>query len=99
MRKHIVLFALAVGATALAAEPSLAASFDFSKAEDAGNEILAWLQGNLATILLTIALIVTGFLAAFNRIPWAWFWAVFFGAFIIFSASKIVSWLQTGFAG
>ena len=30
---------------------------------------------------------------------WAWFWAVFFGAFIIFSASKIVSWLQTGFAG
>ena len=99
MRNNIIIFSLAVAATALAVEPGLAANFDFKAAEDAGNEILAWMQGNLATILLTIALIVTGFLAAFNRIPWSWFWAVFFGAFIIFSASKIVTWLKAGFTG
>jgi type IV secretion system protein VirB2 len=98
MNKHLSLCAATVGCALLAATPSLAADFDFSGAEDIGNSALDWMRGNLATIILTVALTVTGFLAAFNRIPWAWFWAVFFGAFIIFAAPRLVTWMSTAFS-
>jgi type IV secretory pathway VirB2 component (pilin) len=89
--------ALGLALSCAIAAPSWAQSFDFSGAEDIGNDLLSWMRGNLANIILTVALVVTGFLAAFNRIPWAWFWAVFFGAFIIFSAPKLVTWMSGAF--
>lgn len=97
MNTHLPKVTLALMAGFLIANPALAQDFDFSGAESVGNSLLDWARGNLANIILTGALVIAGFLAAFNRIPWSWFFAVLFGAFIIYGAPKLVSWLSGAF--
>ncbi len=77
---------------------ALATGFDLSKAEDAGNDLITKIRGNLATIVLTIAFIVTGFLAAFNKIPWFWFFAVVLGGFFIFGSTDLANGIKSLFS-
>lgn len=95
MTKNFTLLALAATACVITANPSLAQDFDFSGAESVGNSLLDWFRGNLANLVLTLVLVIAGFLAAFNQIRWSWFFAVALGAFVIFSAPRLVSWLAT----
>jgi len=64
------------------AEPALA-QVVFTKAETVATGILASFRGTLATAFFGIAFVVTGFLAAFNRISWAWVALVVVGAFLV----------------
>ena len=50
------------------------------------------------TWLLGIAFVVTGFLAAFNRISWAWVALVVVGAFLVFAGPAIVANLRSSFS-
>ncbi len=89
--RRILVSALAVSTATHAFAQTVV---DFTKAENVGNSLIASLTGNIATIVFVLAVIVTGFLAAFNRIQWVWFFAVIFGAFLVFGAPAIVGALQ-----
>jgi type IV secretory pathway VirB2 component (pilin) len=83
----------------LAADPSLAqGTIDFKKAEGVATGVLASLRGVFATAFFGIAFVVTGFLAAFNRISWAWVALVVVGAFLVFAGPTIVANLRAAFA-
>ena len=94
--RHFLM--LALGCAALAsgvAGDALAQSVDFSKADTIGNDFVAWIRGNLATVVFTVAFVLTGFLAAFNRISWLWVLLVVVGAFLVFGAPTFVSSLRS----
>jgi type IV secretory pathway VirB2 component (pilin) len=61
------------------------------KAETVATGLLASFRGTLATAFFGIAFVVTGFLAAFNRISWAWVALVVVGAFLVFAGPAIVA--------
>ncbi len=84
----------AVSTLCMATTLSAQSVVDFTKAENVGNGIIASLTGNIATIVFTLALIITGFMAAFNKIQWVWFFAVIVGAFFVFGANYIVPALR-----
>ena len=71
-------------------EPALA-QVVFTKAETVAT-------GVLATAFFGIAFVVTGFLAAFNRISWAWVALVVVGAFLVFAGPAIVANLRSSFS-
>ena len=77
-------------------EPALA-QVVFTKAETVATGVLASFRGTLATAFFGIAFVVTGFLAAFNRISWAWV-AVVVGAFLVFAGPAIVANLRSSFS-
>jgi type IV secretion system protein VirB2 len=79
------------------AEPGLA-QVAFDKAETVATGLLASLRGTLATAFFGIAFVVTGFLAAFNRISWAWVALVVVGAFLVFAGPAIVANLRSSFS-
>jgi type IV secretory pathway VirB2 component (pilin) len=60
--------------------------------------VLASFRGTLATAFFGIAFVVTGFLAAFNRISWAWVALVVVGAFLVFAGPAIVANLRSSFS-
>ncbi len=94
------VMALALAATALVishAEPALA-QVVFTKAETVATGILASFRGTLATAFFGIAFVVTGFLAAFNRISWSWVALVVVGAFLVFAGPTIVANLKSSFS-
>lgn len=70
---------------------------DFSKADTVGNSFVTWIRGNLATVVFTVAFVLTGFLAAFNRISWLWVLLVVVGAFLVFGAPAFVTSLRSAF--
>lgn len=79
------------------AEPAFA-QVAFDKAETVATGLLAPLRGTLATAFFGIAFVVTGFLAAFNRISWAWVALVVVGAFLVFAGPAIVANLRASFS-
>ena len=79
------------------AEPALA-QVAFDKAETVATGLLASFRGTLATAFFGIAFVVTGFLAAFNRISWAWVALVVVGAFLVFAGPAIVANLRASFS-
>ena len=97
--RHFLMLVLASAAlTAGVASDALAQSVDFSKADTIGNDFVAWIRGNLATVVFTVAFVLTGFLAAFNRISWLWVLLVVVGAFLTFGAPTFVSSLRSAFS-
>ncbi len=72
-----------------------AQDIDFTKAENAGNQIVAFMRGPLATIAFVIALAAAGFMAAMNRISWAWPGAVILGAVLVFGGPAFVDSLRS----
>lgn len=79
------------------AEPVLA-QVAFDKAETVATGFLASFRGTLATAFFGIAFVITGFLAAFNRISWAWVAMVVVGAFLVFGGPAIVANLRASFS-
>lgn len=90
--------ALTAALLVVMANSALGQAIDLSKAEGTGTSLIADLRGTIATIFFSLALIVTGFLAAFNKIHWFWFFGVLFGAFLVFAAPAIVENLRTAFS-
>jgi type IV secretion system protein VirB2 len=78
-------------------EPALA-QVAFDRAETVATGLLASFRGTLATAFFGIAFVVTGFLAAFNRISWAWVAMVVVGAFLVFGGPAIVANLRASFS-
>ena len=66
--------------------------------ETVATGVLASFRGTLATAFFGIAFVVTGFLAAFNRISWAWVALVVVGAFLVFAGPAIVANLRSSFS-
>ena len=91
-RASTPVFAAAL--TSLCARPALAA-IDFSKAEGLATSLATSLGGTFATAFFVIALIVAGFLAAFNRISWGWVGLIIVGGFLVFGAPQIVANLRS----
>src|SRR3989338_10340448 len=83
--QHVALLGLTLCTLFLSqSEPALA-QVVFTKAETVATGVLASFRGTLATAFFGIAFVVTGFLAAFNRISWAWVALVVVGALPPFS--------------
>lgn len=76
----------------------LAQTINFGKAEVVATGVLATLRGAMSTAFFGIAFVVTGFMAAFNRISWAWVALVVVGAFFVFAGPAIVANLRTAFS-
>jgi type IV secretion system protein VirB2 len=91
----VALFAISLGCTV---DQVAAQTIDFSKAQTVATGFLASLRGVFATAFFGIAFVVTGFLAAFNRISWAWVALVVVGAFLVFAGPAIVANLRTAFS-
>jgi type IV secretion system protein VirB2 len=79
-------------------DAALGQTIDFGKAEGVATGFLASLRGVFATAFFGIAFVVTGFLAAFNRISWAWVALVVVGAFLVFAGPAIVANLRAAFS-
>lgn len=79
-------------------EPALAQTINFGKAEAVTTGVLATLRGAFSTAFFGIAFVVTGFMAAFNRISWAWVALVVVGAFFVFAGPAIVANLRSAFS-
>lgn len=98
MQKNI-LKAGAISAAAIVlcayGSDAMAQDIDFTKAEDAGNQVVAFMRGPLATIAFVIALAAAGFMAAMNRISWAWPGAVILGAVLVFGGPAFVDSLRS----
>ena len=95
---HVALLGLTFCALVMAqAEPALA-QVVFTKAETVATGLLASFRGTLATAFFGIAFVITGFLAAFNRISWAWVALVVVGAFLVFAGPAIVGNLRSSFS-
>ena len=94
-----IAFVLVACALALAVtEPVLAQTINFGKAEAVTTGVLATLRGVFSTAFFGIAFVVTGFMAAFNRISWAWVALVVVGAFFVFAGPAIVANLRSAFS-
>lgn len=96
-RQIAVIFAACAAAVAVS-EPSFAQTIDFTKAEGVTTGVLASLRGAFSTAFFGIAFVVTGFMAAFNRISWAWVALVVVGAFFVFAGPAIVANLRSAFS-
>ena len=94
---QLALCLLLVALLGLAATDAMAQQVEFSKIDTLGNSFVTWLRGNPITIFFTVALIVTGLLAAFNRISWMWVLMICVGAFFSFGATNLVSQLKALF--
>lgn len=79
-------------------QPAVAQTIDFSKAEGVTTGVLTTLRGAFSTAFFGIAFVVTGFMAAFNRISWAWVALVVVGAFFVFAGPAIVANLRSAFS-
>ena len=74
--------------------PSAQAAINFTKAEALATSIGTSLGGVLATAFFTIAIIIAGFLAAFNRISWMWVGLIVVGGFLVFGGPTLVADLR-----
>lgn len=94
-----IVFVLSASALVLAVnQPAFAQTIDFSKAEGVTTGVLTTLRGAFSTAFFGIAFVVTGFMAAFNRISWAWVALVVVGAFFVFAGPAIVANLRSAFS-
>ena len=100
--RHSLVLALAaaflvtsIGSDALA---QAASGVDFSKADTVGTGFTTWIRGNIATVFFTVALVLAGFAAAFNKISWMWVLMIAVGAFLVFGAPSFVADLRSVFS-
>lgn len=84
--------------TALAGEALAQSGVDFSKADTVGNDFVTWIRGNIATVFFTVAIVLAGFAAAFNKISWMWVLMIAVGAFLVFGAPGFVADLKASFS-
>lgn len=96
-KTQMALMGLTLCTLILAMEPAMA-QVVFTKAETVATGLLASFRGTLATAFFGIAFVVTGFLAAFNRISWAWVALVVVGAFLVFAGPAVVANLRSSFS-
>ena len=96
--EHLALLGLTFCTLLLVQSDPALAQVVFTKAEKVATGILASFRGVLATAFFGIAFVVTGFLAAFNRISWAWVALVVVGAFLVFAGPAIVANLRSSFS-
>ena len=94
---HVAVAAAIVIAFSIA-DQGFAQTVNFGKAEGVATGVLASLRGVFATAFFGIAFVVTGFLAAFNRISWAWVALVVVGAFLVFAGPAVVANLRAAFS-
>lgn len=94
---HVAVAAAIVIALSIA-DQGFAQTVNFGKAEGVATGVLASLRGVFATAFFGIAFVVTGFLAAFNRISWAWVALVVVGAFLVFAGPAVVANLRAAFS-
>lgn len=98
MRKQLIIWGLTMFCLAAVMAGEVAAqSVDFSKADDVGTSFVTWIRGNIATVFFTVALVLAGFAAAFNRISWMWVLMIAVGALFVFGAPGIVADLKAAF--
>src|SRR3990167_9253273 len=96
--QHVALLGLTLCTLFLSqSEPALA-QVVFTKAETVATGVLASFRGTLATAFFGIAFVVTGFLAAFNRISWAWRPLVVGAPSLVSPAPAIVANLRSSFS-
>lgn len=93
-----IRLALLAGLVTLSQVEPVLANIVFTKAENVATGVLDSFRGTLATAFFGIAFVVTGFLAAFNRISWAWVSLVVVGAFLVFAGPAIVANLRSSFS-
>ena len=94
---HVAVAAAIIIALSIA-DQGFAQTVNFGKAEGVATGVLASLRGVFATAFFGIAFVVTGFLAAFNRISWAWVALVVVGAFLVFAGPAVVANLRAAFS-
>lgn len=96
---RVALFSIVLMFVCMIAGDAFAQSggVQFGKIDNLGNSFINWLRNNPTRIFFTLALIVLGFLAAFNRISWMWVVMLCVGAFFAFGAPAIVQQLKTIF--
>lgn len=95
---HLALLGLTLCTLVLVHSDPAMAQVVFTKAERVATGFLASFRGVLASAFFGIAFVVTGFLAAFNRISWAWVALVVVGAFMVFAGPTIVANLRSSFS-
>ena len=98
IRFLIAALVAALLATALAGDALAQSGVDFSKADTVGTGFVTWIRGNIATVFFTVALVLAGFAAAFNKISWMWVLMIAVGAFLVFGAPGFVADLKSVFS-
>lgn len=73
------------------------ASFDLSPITEAGDSFLAWLK-TFAKVVLSVGLVISGLMAAGNRLSWVWPFMIAIGAFFAFGGPKLIDQLATWFS-
>lgn len=84
--------------TAVAGDAVAQSGVDFSKADTLGNDFVTWIRGNIATVFFTVAIVLAGFAAAFNKISWMWVLMIAVGALLVFGAPGFVADLKAVFS-
>lgn len=98
--KHSLMLAFAAAflVTGIAGDALAQSAVDFSKADTVGTGFTTWIRGNIATVFFTVALVLAGFAAAFNKISWMWVLMIAVGAFLVFGAPSFVADLRSVFS-
>lgn len=99
-KRHSLMLAVAASAlvTGIAGDALAQSAVDFSKADTVGTGFTTWIRGNIATVFFTVALVLAGFAAAFNKISWMWVLMIAVGAFLVFGAPSFVADLRSVFS-
>lgn len=99
-KRHCLMLALTASAlvTGIAGDALAQSAVDFSKADTVGTSFTTWIRGNIATVFFTVALVLAGFAAAFNKISWMWVLMIAVGAFLVFGAPSFVADLRSVFS-
>ena len=99
-KRHFLVLALAASVlvAGIAGDALAQSAVDFSKADTVGTGFTTWIRGNIATVFFTVALVLAGFAAAFNKISWMWVLMIAVGAFLVFGAPSFVADLRSVFS-
>ena len=99
-KNHSLMLALAAAlvVTGIAGDALAQSAVDFSKADTVGTGFTTWIRGNIATVFFTVAIVLAGFAAAFNKISWMWVLMIALGALLVFGAPGFVADLRSVFS-
>lgn len=96
MKGHYLQMALFVATISIVGlyATDVLAQVQFSKIDTLGTSFVNWLKNKPVTIFFTVALIISGLLAAFNKMSWFWVLMICVGAFLAFGAPTLVNQLK-----
>ena len=99
-KNHSLMLALAAAlvVTGISGDALAQSAVDFSKADTVGTGFTTWIRGNIATVFFTVAIVLAGFAAAFNKISWMWVLMIALGALLVFGAPGFVADLRSVFS-